>query len=802
MALSTVSLALECTSTSAAASTSLIRSVKPMTRAAARRRNGRPPGAQASSTAQAEYGGVLQPSAARAGSDGRRRPAAAGDGDHLPLAGRASALRASSRERAARTRGMWAAWPDACCPDRRSSRPPRLDSGLGDEVQVDPGVGRELKAGEVGDRREAGNVEPPFSAQLPSTRSPRVGGDDHVGVVGTDGQNLSSQFYIELNLNAVDYSLIIPQIVSVIRLSDGYELWNSTNEGSIIIGNSGNYQLIFTGFHSPAINDKVLVIYYTEDNNRFQPFAYTNEIIKTRIDTLDIDGITNQFEVPLNHFTSVISGLSFNVVEPNTNIILFTITDGYLATFGSTAIISSPTVNFDTLPNLTAQKIIIFNSTEINNGTYDIVSYDINSNDITITNVLDHITKDQVAVIRLLDNQELWNYNGTIDIANNRLLFPIVPSANIGDKVFIILFRFKNLRKSPTKLISTITDQVVNNGTINVSGLTLGFAQDIVFTATSTGLKLNLSEAVRTALNLSSTATIPNTIKLVNLLKAEKVITAGATDNSVLEVSATYDIFNTTLQNNLLYADQMLANPSLLNLDFILPSTINNTLDVQTHNVPKLGDKIRVSFYYTTDNDFENINYTRNGTLYTNKKFAIINKTFVSSGFKSSQSSKITITSFTQPTLGSRYSAFYNYLAPKQNERIVVNYNFNNLIGNTTFAIESTRPINADVLAREAQQVLLDLTINVVISSDFINSTSTVLQNLRDAMTTALTSTTLGAVVDQPTIINAAQAVQGIARARILYFNKDGGVGQVLTMQALNNQYFAANNIVINTETR
>jgi hypothetical protein len=270
----------------------------------------------------------------------------------------------------------------------------------------------------------------------------------------------------------------------------------------------------------------------------------------------------------------------------------------------------------------------------------------------------------------------------------------------------------------------------------------------------------------------------------------------------VLEVLATYDVFNTTLQNNLLYAEEMLSNPTLLNLDFILPSTQNNTLDVETHNLPKLGDKIRVTFYYTTSNDNENIVYTRNGTLYTNKKFAFINKVYVSSGFKSSQSSNITLTSFTQPALGSRYKVFYDYIAPKQNERIVIVYNYNKLVGDVTFGIENTRPINADVLVREAKLVELDLTMNVVIADDYLSSTTTVIQNLRDKLTSTLTTSVLGSVVDNPTLINVAQSVPGIARARIIYFNKAGGIGQVLKVQAQNDEYFAPRNLITNTETR
>jgi hypothetical protein len=327
-------------------------------------------------------------------------------------------------------------------------------------------------------------------------------------------------------------------------------------------------------------------------------------------------------------------------------------------------------------------------------------------------------------------------------------------------------------------------------------------AQDVIFTATSTGLQQNLQEALRKTLKLNSTASIPSNIKLAKIVRAEKVVTYSLSSDIALEVLATYDTDNTTISNNLYYADEMLANPTLTNLDFILPNTTNNSSTGVTNNLPTLGDKIRVTFYYTTDNDLENLSYTRIGTLYSSKKFALINKVYVSSGFRASQATKFTASSFTKPSLGARYTTFYNYIAPKQNERILVQYNFNRLVSDVTFTIENTRPINADVLVRSAKALKLDLTMNVVIAPGFINSETTVLQNLRDKMVSALTSTTLGTTVDQITLINIAQGVQGIARARILYFNETGGIGQVLSITAQEDEYFQSNNIFINTETR
>jgi uncharacterized phage protein gp47/JayE len=621
--------------------------------------------------------------------------------------------------------------------------------------------------------------------------------------------NLSNQFYVELNVPISDFTLLPQQVVSVVRLSDGVELWNANHRGTINNGLSGNYQLIFSGFNNPQSTDRVLVIYYLVDNKRFEPFTFSNSIIKTRVDSLSTDPLNGNFVVAINSFTNM-SGMTFKVIEPNTDIVLFTGTDGVLTSNGDgTALFTSSSINFTTAPDLINKKISLVAPTLLggptkcnNDGSYDILSYNSSSNIMTISNVLKYLTTDRVSVVRVADGKEIWNYSGTIDLTNNRLIIPKSLAANAGDIVSVIFFNFKPLRKSPTRISATTVDQVVNTGIITAVGTTLNKVADIVFTATNTGLKQNLSEAVRKYLGLNSTQSIPSNIKLSKLIKAQKVVTVSPTDDTVLEVLTTYDIKNTTIKDNLLFSDEMLSDSTLQSLDFILPNTTNNSTNSSTVNIPTIGNKIRVTFYYTVSGDSDNLSYTRNGTVYSNKKFCLIDKIYVSSGFKASQSTRFTASSFTQPGLGARYKVYYDYTAPKQNERIVISYNYNKVITDVTFSIESSRPINADVLAKSANQVLLDLTMNVVIDPTMTSSTNTILQNLRNQLLAALTTVKLGLIVDQPTLINVAQAVSGISRARILYFNRTGGVGQVLKVQAQENEYFAPNNVIINTETR
>jgi hypothetical protein len=615
--------------------------------------------------------------------------------------------------------------------------------------------------------------------------------------------DLSSQLYIDLNINSTEYTLLESNILSVIRLSDNVEIWNANNIGTITTNTAGLYQLVFTGYNSPISGDRVLVIYNPLDTRRFQPFSYSNYIIKSSIQTLLTDVDSDNLYVKLGNIETQSSVLSFEIIEPNTDIVLYTVTDGYLTanSDGNEGTLVTVLTDLTSVADIVHKKVKITSAeNNNNNGLYDISAYNIDTNTLTITNVLDNINKDQVSIIRINDGKEIWDYDCTI--VGNKLLMSENVVADVNDYVFVMIYNYSNLRKAPTRLISTISDQVVNNGVLTIIGTTFAKAEDIVFTCTSNNLKLNLNEAIRKVLSLSSTTSIPTNVELVKILKVEKVLTVSNSNNEVISVLNTYDVKNCKLYNNLFYSDEMIEDSSLQKLDFVLPDTTNNTNSSTARNLPTIGDKIRVSFYYITNNDYENLSYTRNGTLYTNKKFSLIDKIYVSSGFKSSQSTRLLVNSFTQPNIGSRYKVYYDYLAPKQNERISIKYNYNKLISDVTFGVEDTRPINADVIVREAKQLFLDVTVNIVIADDYKNSSTTVIQNLRDKLTAALTSSQLNTIVDTPTIINVAQAVKGVARARVIYFNKNGELGSVVSIQSQKDEYFSANNIIINTEIR
>ena len=155
-----------------------------------------------------------------------------------------------------------------------------------------------------------------------------------------------------------------------------------------------------------------------------------------------------------------------------------------------------------------------------------------------------------------------------------------------------------------------------------------------------------------------------------------------------------------------------------------------------------------------------------------------------------------------QPIAKSRYKSYYDFVAPKVNERITVTSNYNKLISDATLLIESTRPITADVLVKAAEPVLADVTMYIVVTEEFKNSSLVVKQNVQDAVTAALNSNQLNQIVDSSDLINSAYTIAGVDRARVIYFNKTGSNGSVLSIKALKNQYIVANDVSIVIEER
>lgn len=407
-----------------------------------------------------------------------------------------------------------------------------------------------------------------------------------------------------------------------------------------------------------------------------------------------------------------------------------------------------------------------------------------------------NISASKIAVFRLSDGLEISDRTSVIDTAAGTLKFPPAYEALLtgGEKVIVIYYGTEGLRQSFSRLAATLSDQIANEGILTVSGTTATKAADIVFTAINSGFTQNVSEAVRKAKGLLSNEALPSGIQLVRVVKLEKV---SVTDGEVVTIDASYDVLGTRVKNSNFFSNEMVEDLNLSDLDFTIPSTVENTTDA-----PNIGDQLRITFYYVTPNDTEDLVFSRNGTVYGNKFFAIIDKAYVSSGFNTVSTGKITFAPTNQPITGSRYRTFYDYLAPKPNERIIIRYNYNKLISDATLTLEPTRPISADVLLKEAVQLKVNLSLAIVVKSEFTASTNVVLQNVKDRVTAAINTNTLGDTLDSSDLSSVAQGVTGVDRVRVTAFNLDQEVGQVLSIIAQKNEYFVANTITIVAEGR
>jgi hypothetical protein len=367
------------------------------------------------------------------------------------------------------------------------------------------------------------------------------------------------------------------------------------------------------------------------------------------------------------------------------------------------------------------------------------------------------------------------------------------PTSHIFNSFGIVT---SNLRQGPTPLALNISG-AVSSGVITLTGITIDSIFDVVFTVSTAGLKHNLSSVIKDYLGLASSASVPANVRIARVTKVEKVTTNATL--VVLSTDVTYDVKGYKIFDNTFVKDESVIDSTLSLTEFELPATPDNQA-----NSPVVGDRIRIRFHISTTGDSENVSFSRAGQLSTNKRFLLVDTIAISSGFTStaSASASLTVTNMNQPAIRVRYKSIYDYLAPKPNERISIRYNYDKLVTDVTLAVEDSRPVNADVLVKAAVPVLVDVTMNIVVTESFENSPEIVRQNVQDAITSELNATKLGTITDQSDLINAAYTVSGLDRARILYFNKANESGSVLSIEAQKNEYIVANNVTVNTETR
>ena len=342
----------------------------------------------------------------------------------------------------------------------------------------------------------------------------------------------------------------------------------------------------------------------------------------------------------------------------------------------------------------------------------------------------------------------------------------------------------------PTQL-SVSTTNLTKAGKIKVAGVTLTRAVFEVDAGVSmSGLEVGLKSEMRDMFDMS---TLPDTI---GIARVDRVSVLDSNN----EVESDYDTLGCAVLDNVYSIGSAIGNEDLYNYQFTLPSTPNNS----SINVDS-GDTVQISVLIYNTDDTEELYFSSSSTLYTAKRFARIDRVSVQSGFRTATgnlSGSISIGMFNQPLSNSIYYANYSFEAPKEGERITVSYNMNKVILDATQAIESVRPITADVLVKEAAELDVDVYGTVLVNDNAINNADTVVQNVANAVVSLLSTSKLGTVIDYSDIISVATAISGVDSVNISLFNESGEVGRRAFIKSLDNQYISPGTIVFEVVSR
>jgi len=289
-------------------------------------------------------------------------------------------------------------------------------------------------------------------------------------------------------------------------------------------------------------------------------------------------------------------------------------------------------------------------------------------------------------------------------------------------------------------------------------------------------------------------------------INSEAVI-FGHTDNRVTET--TWDYFryvSADAEESKYFLKDNFYDLHLAEEDTSLDSFELRLVDSSANSTGiSIGNTIKTIFYYVVENDSESLNFTTNGTLYTANTFALIDDIFISSGFANAVgtvSGTLMIDSINQPALGSTYNVDYNFTAPKEGERITVNYTYNELLGDLTETLEDFRVVTSDILIKEAEEIDIDVTVDVVPETGYNLALNTLQQNIQTSISGLLTAEELGTTIDSSDVIAVIYNNTGVDKVTLITFNLADSAGVRSTITAEGNEYLAPGTITVNLKDR
>jgi phage-related baseplate assembly protein len=321
-------------------------------------------------------------------------------------------------------------------------------------------------------------------------------------------------------------------------------------------------------------------------------------------------------------------------------------------------------------------------------------------------------------------------------------------------------------------------------GKIKVSGETLTRLSIEIEAGTSLSKRLvDIRSEIKEALGLAS---IPDNIGVARVDRAALLGWSG-------RVKEEYDIFGCSLKNVDYSMGTAQLDEGLANYQFELPETPKNNLITATS-----GDIILLNVLIYNTDDYEEVYFDISSEKTTANRFGRVKRVSVSSGFRTGGGSLvgyIATEALNQPKFGSIYYVDYDFVAPKEGERITVSYNVNRLVIDATASVEQVRPITADILIKEADEILVDVEGSILVNDNALDEADRIVDTAISAVSNLLNTARLGAIIDYSDIVSIVASQNGVDSVNVSLFNESGKTGRRVFLRALDNQTISPGSI-------
>ncbi len=345
------------------------------------------------------------------------------------------------------------------------------------------------------------------------------------------------------------------------------------------------------------------------------------------------------------------------------------------------------------------------------------------------------------------------------------------------------------IRSGPAYLSLVLDGAFSSGGTVTVKGTGwFKIITSIPVSQSNVAGLFDLSSEI-----ISSIGVISNNYSVVKMTSAS--IYDGLTTQQLMLRG--YEIHNNTYDVSIAVESQDVAATSI-DLSGIFEQ---NGIEILT-----IGSTLNITFYVLAPNAAETVQFTNGrGTLYTKYKYTRVDRVDLISGF-TGLSGYLKLGRVSQPATSTTYLTDYSYYGPVENERITVQYRYNNIIQDATNAVEDVRTLTADVLTRLAIQIVVNVSMTVILSNQAINQQAQILDQALSAVNNLIVNTPMGTLLDYSSLLRVVTAISGVTGADVTVFDYVGsdynGTANRKSIQADANQYFFPGTLSITPGTR